>query len=302
MKPVRRFVKFDLTEFVLHLFFIILVALVVVPFVLLVSISLTDNNDVVQNGYRFFSDKVSFQAYQTLFESPRMIIDAYKVTLICTIFGSFFHVILCALFAYPLTFKNLPGRSFFTFFMYFSMLFSGGLVASYIINTQLLGFKDSYAALIVPLLFSPFDVIIIRTYFQTSLPKEIEESAKMDGATFFRIFFQIVLPLSAPVLATIGLFAALAYWNDWFSSLLYIAKDDMYSLQYVMLSSLRKIEALQRLLQMGASPDMVGKIKGMPTKTVQFAMVVVGIGPIILAYPFFQRFFVRGLTIGAVKG
>ncbi len=282
MKPVRRFVKFDLTEFVLHLFFIILVALVVVPFVLLVSISLTDNNDVVQNGYRFFSDKVSFQAYQTLFESPRMIIDAYKVTLICTIFGSFFH--------------------FFTFFMYFSMLFSGGLVASYIINTQLLGFKDSYAALIVPLLFSPFDVIIIRTYFQTSLPKEIEESAKMDGATFFRIFFQIVLPLSAPVLATIGLFAALAYWNDWFSSLLYIAKDDMYSLQYVMLSSLRKIEALQRLLQMGASPDMVGKIKGMPTKTVQFAMVVVGIGPIILAYPFFQRFFVRGLTIGAVKG
>jgi putative aldouronate transport system permease protein len=300
--PKKKF-KFSPSQLFLNLFFVFFIGLILVPFVLLVVISFTDNNEILQKGYRFWAENWSTAAYQTLFENPRMVVDAYKVTIFVTVLGTALHVLICALFAYPLTFRNLPGQKFFTFFMFFTMLFSGGLVASYIINTQFLGFKNSYMGLIVPLMFSPFNVLVIRTYFATSFPKEIEESAKIDGASDFRIFFQMVLPLSAPVLATVGLFSALGYWNDWFQSLLYISKDDMFSLQYVMLKTMRAIEAMQRLMALGvSSAEAIEKLRQLPTESVQFAMVTLGIGPIIMAYPFFQRFIVKGLTVGAIKG
>jgi putative aldouronate transport system permease protein len=224
------------------------------------------------------------------------------VTIGVTAVGTLIHVMLCSLTAYPLTKKNMPGHRFFTFFVFFTMLFNGGLVASYIINTQFLGFGNRFRGLVLPLMFSVWHVLILRTFFVTSIPQSIEESAKMDGANDLRVFFQIILPLSKPVLATIALFAALNYWNDWFQSLLYITNERMYSLQFVMLQSLRQVEAMKRLLQMGAPAQIIEKLRELPDESVRFAMVVVSVGPIVLAYPFFQRYFVKGMTIGAIKG
>lgn len=290
------------TNVALNGFFIVVLALVLVPFALLLAISFTDNSALVENGYKFVPSVFSVEAYSFLFTDSSMVANAYRVTILVTVVGTVGHVTLCALYAYPLSKRDLPFRSLIAFVLFFTMLFNGGLVSSYLINTRLLGFKNQYRALIMPFLLSPWHVFIIRTYFQTSIPSSLEESAKIDGASYYRIFGQIIVPLSKPVLATIALFAALTYWNDWFQSLLYISEERLYSLQFVMLKTMRQIEVMERLVKLGASGDITDKLREMPSETVQFAMVVVGIGPIILAYPFFQRYFVRGITIGAIKG
>jgi len=287
---------------VLHVLFVISIVLILIPFVLLVTVSFTDNDTLVQEGYRFIPGQWSGEAYRFLFANPRLVRDAYGVTILVTVVGTLGHVLLGALVGYSLTKTRMPGHTFFTFFVFFTMLFNGGLVSTYIINTQLLGFRNHFRGLILPLMFNVWHVLILRTYFATAIPGSIEESAKMDGANDLRIFFQIVLPLSKPVLATIGLFAALIYWNDWFQSLLYITNERMYSLQFVMLQTLRQIEMMQRLLAMGASGDVIDRLRDLPDEAVRFAMVIVSIGPIIFAYPFFQRYFVKGVTIGALKG
>ena len=287
---------------VLNVFFLVAVAIILVPFALLIVVSFTDNTTLVTEGYRFVPSQWSLEAYQFLFSNPRLVRDAYGVTIIVTVLGTFGHVTLGALVGYSLTKTKMPGHGFFTFMVFFTMLFHGGLVSSYIINTQLLGFRNNFRGLILPLMFNVWHVLILRTYFATSIPASIEESAKIDGANDLRIFFQIIVPLSKPVLATIALFAALIYWNDWFNSLLYINDERMYSLQFVMLQTLRQIEMMERLLAMGASGDVIDRLRDLPDEAVRFAMVVVSIGPIILAYPFFQRYFVKGVTIGALKG
>ncbi len=287
---------------ILNLFFLVSVGLVLIPFFLLVTVSFTDNSTLVQEGYRFIPSKWSTEAYSFLFQNPRLVRDAYTVTILVTVLGTFGHVFLGALVGYSLTKTRMPGHGFFTFFVFFTMLFHGGLVSSYIINTQFLGFRNNFRGLILPLMFNVWHVLILRTYFATSIPASIEESAKIDGANDLRVFFQIIVPLSKPVLATIGLFAALIYWNDWFHSLLYITEERMYSLQFVMLQTLRQIEMMQRLLAMGASGDVLDRLRDLPDEAVRFAMVIVSVGPIVFAYPFFQRYFVKGVTIGALKG
>ena len=287
---------------VLHIVFILAVVAILAPFFLLVIVSFTDNATLVQEGYRFRPSKWSLEGYQFLFSNPRLVFDAYGVTILVTVLGTVGHVFLGSLVGYALTKTKMPGHTFFTFMVFFTMLFNGGLVASYIINTQLLGFRNNFRGLILPLMFNVWHVLILRTYFATSIPDSIEESAKIDGANDLRIFFQIVIPLAKPVLATIALFAALIYWNDWFQSLLYITNERMYSLQFVMLQTLRQIEMMNRLLAMGASGDVIDRLRDLPDEVVRFAMVVVSIGPIVAAYPFFQRYFVKGVTIGALKG
>ncbi|MFP4113430.1 MAG: carbohydrate ABC transporter permease [Spirochaetota bacterium] len=287
---------------ILNLFFLLVVGLTLVPLILLTIASFTSNDVLVQEGYKFMPSAWSFEGYEFLFSNTRMVRDAYGVTILVTVVGTFGHVALCSLTAYGLTKRNMPGVGFFTFLVFFVMLFRGGLVAEYIIGTQYLGFRNNFRALILPLMFNVWHVLILRTFFKTSVPPSIEESAKIDGANDLRIFFQIVLPLSKPVLATIALFAALIYWNDWFLSLLYITDERMYSLQFVMLQSLRQVEAMRRLLQMGAPGEVIARLLELPDESVRFAMVVVSIGPIVFAYPFFQRYFVKGMTIGAIKG
>jgi putative aldouronate transport system permease protein len=287
---------------VLHILFILAIIAILAPFVLLVTVSFTDNTTLVVEGYKFIPSQWSTEAYEFLFKSPRVVTDAYGVTILVTVVGTLGHVFLGALVGYALTKTRMPGHTFFTFFVFFTMLFNGGLVAMYIINTQLLGFRNHFRGLIMPLMFNVWHVLILRTYFATAIPESIEESAKIDGANDLRIFFQIVIPLAKPVLATIALFAALIYWNDWFQSLLYITNERMYSLQFVMLQTLRQIEMMNRLLAIGASADVLDQLRDLPDESVRFAMVIISIGPIVAAYPFFQRYFVKGVTIGALKG
>lgn len=287
---------------VLHIIFVLAIIAILAPFVLLVTVSFTDNTTLVVEGYKFIPSKWSTEAYEFLFKSPRVVTDAYGVTILVTVVGTLGHVFLGALVGYALTKTRMPGHTFFTFFVFFTMLFNGGLVSMYIINTQLLGFRNQFRGLIMPLMFNVWHVLILRTYFATSIPESIEESAKIDGANDLRIFFQIVIPLAKPVLATIALFAALIYWNDWFQSLLYITNERMYSLQFVMLQTLRQIEMMNRLLAIGASADVLDQLRDLPDEAVRFAMVIISIGPIVAAYPFFQRYFVKGVTIGALKG
>jgi putative aldouronate transport system permease protein len=185
-----------------------------IPFVLLLTISFTDNEILVRDGYKFIPAVWSARAYGFLFSESSMVLNAYKVTIIVTSVGTFAHVLLCSLYAYPLSKRDLPFRSTIAFILFFTMLFNGGLVASYLINTRLLLFKNHFRSLIMPYLLSPWHVFIIRTYYQTSIPTSLEESAKIDGESYYRIFFQIIVPLAKPVLATIALFAALTYWND----------------------------------------------------------------------------------------
>ncbi len=287
---------------ILNLFFIVVLTLTIIPFILLITTSLTDNQTLIQEGYKFVPTKWSTAGYSFLFSNPRMVADAYGVTIYVTVLGTLGQLVLCSLTAYALTKTRMPFVGFFTFLIFFTMLFRGGLVAEYVVGTQILGFHNRFRSLILPLMFNVWHVLIMRTYFKTSIPPSIEESAKMDGANDLRVFVQIVLPLSKPLLATIALFAALIYWNDWFQSLLYINNEHMYSLQFVMLQSLRQVEAMKRLLEMGAPGEVIQKLANLPDESVRFAMVIVSIGPIVLAYPFFQRYFVRGMTIGAIKG
>ena len=184
---------------------LLMVAVTLLPFVLLVIASFTDNNVLIQEGYKFRPSKWSLQGYSFLFSNPRMVRDAYLVTIYVTAVGTVVHVLLCSLTAYPLTKSWMPGRRALTFLVFFTMLFNGGLVASYIINTQVLGFQNKFRSLILPLMFNVWHVLILRTFFATSIPASVEESAKMDGASDLRVFFQIVVPLSQPVLATIAL-------------------------------------------------------------------------------------------------
>jgi len=286
----------------IHVMFVIAIFITLIPFALLLIVSFTDNAEVIANGFQFFPKKLSLGAYNFIFKNERVVSDAYKVTLFVTIFGTVLHLWIGSMYAYALSKKDLPFRGFFTFLLFFTMLFNGGMVASYIINTQVLHLKNTIWILILPLIMNAWHILIMRTYFNTSIPQSLEDAAKIDGADDFMVYRVIIIPLAKPVLATIALFQALIYWNEWFLSLMYITEETLYSLQFVMLQTMRQMEAMQRLMKIGASPDVIAQLSKLPVETVRFAMVALGIGPIIFAYPFFQRYFVKGMTIGSVKG
>lgn len=289
------------TNFTINLFFWLYVAACILPMILIISVSFTDERTILLDGYRFIPESFSTTAYQFLLSDWGKIVRAYGVSIFVTIVGTVGGVILMAMFAYPISRPDFPHRNFFAFFMFFTLLFNGGLVPTYLVYVQLLGLKDSVWALILPYTIQAFFVLIMRTFF-AQLPSSIIESAKIDGASEFRIFFKIVLPLSLPVLATVAMFMTLLYWNDWFLSLIYITDDNMVTLQYLMYKTMLNIQYLATNVQAQQGIAQAGGIIELPTESVRMAMAVVGIGPIFLAYPFFQRYFVKGLTVGAVKG
>ncbi|GMQ56076.1 carbohydrate ABC transporter permease [Vallitalea sediminicola] len=285
---------------IINIFFLIYAILCIAPLLLSLGVSLTDEKEVILHGFNFIPRKFSIEAYRFLFQDGSHVLRAYGVSIFVTIIGTLLSVLLTALYAYPISRKDFPAAKFFTFFIFFTMLFNGGLVASFYINTQLFHFKNRLFALLLPLMMNPFNVLIVRTFYKQSVPKSIIESSKIDGASEFRIFVQMVLPLSKPAIATIALFDTLCYWNDWFSSLLYISDVKLYSLQYTMYTALMNIKYLLKFGE--TSSDALNSLGTVPTQTVRFAMVLIAIGPIILAYPYFQKHFVKGLTIGALKG
>lgn len=269
------------------------------PLLLLVMVSLSNEQDVVREGYKFIPMNFDLSAYEFVFQDWKNIAKAYGVSLFVTVIGTGVSLIVMALYAYPISRPDFPQRKFFTFFVFFTMLFNGGLVPWYLVYVRMLHLKDSIWSLILPLLVSAFFVLIIRTFFQTTIPGAIIESAKIDGAGEMYIFFRIVLPLSLPVLATVALFSTLNYWNDWFLSLVFITGNDNISLQYLMYKTLTNIQFMMTHTEAMAH---IGGAANFPNETVRMAMAVIGVGPIIFAYPFFQKYFVKGLTVGAVKG
>lgn len=274
----------------------LLAILCIFPFILIISSSLTDETAITLNGYQFIPTVFSTEAYSVLFKYPQDMLMAYGVTIGVTASGTLFGLFLTAMTSYVLSRRDFKWRNKFSFFFFFTTLFNGGLVPWYLMMNSL-GMKDSYFALILPLLLNVFYIIVMKS-FMSSIPDAITESAKIDGATDFGIFIKLILPLSKPALATIGLFLALGYWNDWYNALLFISKSDMMPLQYYLYRMLANMDGLRKaMMASGMAVNFA-----MPTESLKMAMTIVATGPIFLVYPFIQRYFVKGLTIGAVKG
>lgn len=285
----------------LNIMFLILALICVIPAVLVVSISFSAEQSITDYGYRLIPKIISLDGYGYLLKQGALIIRALGVSLFVTIVGTALGTLLTTLMGYVLSRPDYKLNGFLTMLVFIPMVFNGGLVSTYFIVSQFLHLKNTLWALILPLSVSSFNVVICRAFFKTTIPEELIESAKMDGATQFKIFFQIVLPISLPVIATIGLFLCFAYWNDWYQSMLYIDNQRLYSLQALLNAIMTNINMLaQNAATMGAS--MADMVANMPKEAARMAIVVIIVLPIACAYPFFQKYFISGLTVGAVKG
>ena len=280
-----------------HAVLILLTLAAIVPFVLLIIASFTDNNVAITEGFSFFPSKWSTDAYQYIVNEKDTMLRAYGITIVVTLIGTTLGLLISVMLAYSLANSDLPGRNFMTFFVTLTMLFNGGLVPTYLIYTNVFHIKDTLAALIVPnLLMNGFNVILIRNYFATGVPTVLYEAARIDGASEFYIFYRIALPLSKPILATVGLLMGIAYWNDWQNGLYYLNDTSLYSIQNI-------LNRINENISFLASNSTSGvKISDLPTSTSRMAIAVIGILPIVCIYPFFQEYFVRGIAVGAVKG
>jgi len=278
--------------------FIALICLI--PFLLVLVGSFTDEKEIIMNGYSLFPSKLSLAAYKTALKEPIDIIRAYGVTISLTVIGTTLGLFIVAMTGYVLQRKDFVWRNKISFFFYFTTLFSGGLVPWYILMVKYLHLKDNYLALLLPPLLSVFNIIIMKSYI-SGIPQALTESAKIDGAGDFYIFIKIIIPLLKPALATVGLFIALGYWNDWYNSMLFINNEKLFSLQYYLYRIVNNIEAYKNILaQTGGSS--IGSVIEMPTESLKMALAIIVTGPIVLLYPFVQKYFVSGITIGAVKG
>ena len=281
----------------IHTVMVILCVLCLAPFVLLISASFSSESSLIAGGYFFWPKEFSTVAYEYLLTGGS-VIRAYGVTIILTVVGTAMNLLITTLIAYPLSVKEMPGRNVFNFIVFFTMLFAGGLVPTYMMWTQIFHIKNTFAALLFPsLLTNGFTIMMMRSYFQANIPKEVLESARMDGAGEVYILFKIVMPMSLPIVATIGLMAGIGYWNDWNNNLYYITDPNLNSIQGL----LNRMLTNAQYLKQAASIGNVGT-SAVPTTAVRMAVAVLGAVPILYIYPFFQKFFVKGMTIGAVKG
>ncbi len=288
------------SQIAINILFGLLAAACIIPFVFVMIISFTSEDALRTNGYSFWPAEWSLEAYKHIFSSSNQILKAYGITIIVTISGTLLGLAIMTMYAYALSRKSFAYKKFFTKVIFIPMLFSGGMVASYLVMVNFLNLKNSLLALILPLCVSSFNIIILRTFFKTTIPESIVESAKIDGATEWQLFLKIVLPISLPGIATVGLFLTLAYWNDWFNAMLYIDDNSLIPLQYLLVRIETSMEFLvNNASTMGASAAEAAS--KMPTETAKMAIVVITTLPIIFAYPFFQKYFVNGLTVGAVK-
>lgn len=286
-----------------NIFFNILVALFAIscifPFIFVIIISLTSENSLALHGYALIPSEWSFDGYRYLAEMKEQILQALFVTVFVTVVGTIVNVTFTSTYAYAISRPTFEYRRAFTIFALVTMLFSPGMVPNYIVMTSMLHLKDTIWALILPMALSPFNIIVMRTFFKRQVPDSIIEAAKIDGASEARVFLQIVLPLAVPGIATISLFAALAFWNDWFNALLYVQSDSLVPLQYLLMKIQANIEYMTK--NAGMAGNLSGGMAAIPKEATRMAMVVISTLPIALSYPFFQKYFVSGLTIGGVK-
>ncbi|TDQ42041.1 carbohydrate ABC transporter permease [Aureibacillus halotolerans] len=272
------------------------------PFVYILAYSLSDGVEATKSTIYFWPKSFTLENYRQIFQDATFL-AAYQITILRTIIGTILHVFLCALFAYALTKKSLPGRTFFSIFIFVPMLFSGGMIPTFILYRQL-GLIDSFWVYVIPFLYNFFNIIIMRTFFQ-QLPDSLEESAKMDGCGDFRIFVRIILPLSVPVLATIGLFIGVFHWNDWFTGTYFVTNKDLLPVQTLLNELLTQSQALanaaRNASQTGSSAGLQTTAATTP-ESLRMATLMVATVPILCVYPFLQKYFVKGVMIGSVKG
>ena len=284
-----------------HIIMGIAAVVTILPLILLFISSITANKDITLYGYSFVPKHLSMEAYSYIWNERMQIFRAYFITVFVTAVGTGVGLSISVLYAYALSKPYFPGKKFFSFFILFTMLFNGGLVPSYIMYTRYLHMKNTILALIIPgLLMNALNVILIRSYFQNNVPLSLVEAAQIDGASEFQVVLKVVLPMSKPIIATIGLFIGVAYWNDWQNGLYYVTDETIYSIQQILNNMLKNIEYLSKnATSVAKSTSLAGTL---PAATVRMAIAVIGLLPILVIYPFVQKYFVKGISLGAVKG
>lgn len=292
--------KSILSQTALNIIFILIVIFTIAPFLLLVSSSFTDEQILTQYGYNFLPKKFSLDSYIYLFKSSDKIFRAYGITIFVTVFGTIISLLVTTLFAYPLSRKEFPLRKALSFIVFFTMLFNGGLVPTYLMWTQTFHIKDTIWALIIPgHIMNAFYVIMIRSYITSNIPDELIEAARIDGATEISCLKNIILPLAKPIMATMALMIGLSYWNDWVNCLYYVTDQQLFSIQAVLNTIITNIQYLQ------SNANLVGDssvFASLPSVSIRMAIAVVGVVPVLVIYPFFQKYFVKGIVVGGVKG
>lgn len=287
-------------QLILHLICILLCVACVAPFILLITSSLTQEATLMKNGYSFFPEVWSLESYAYIARKGATIFKAYGITVFVTVVGTVASIFITLLFAYPLSRKELPFRNVFSFFVFFTMLFNGGLIPTYMMYTGTFHIKNTIWALIIPsLLMNAFYVIMMRSYFTANIPDSLIEAARIDGAGEYLILFKVVVPLSVPMIATLALMVGLGYWNDWLNGLYYLTDTSLFSIQNVLNKMVSDVQFLQtNASQITSSVDM----SKLPSVGIRMAIAVIGAVPMLLIYPFFQKYFVKGIVVGGVKG
>ena len=281
-----------------NILFIIVTLSCIIPMITILSISLTKEADIYKTGFQIFQFNPDFSAYRMIFENPFQIVNAYKISISVTVIGTILSMIFTSMIAYTLSRKDFLLSNILALAVFFTMIFKAGLVPSYMLVTNIIG-RDNFWVLVIPHLINPWWVLLLRTFF-SKIPMEVVESAKIDGATEYGIYAKIILPLSKSGLATIGLFTAMHFWNEWMSSMLYIDNQKLVSLQYLLIRILRNVEDMRQNMQAGIGVDL--DPSQFPTETMRMAMCILAAGPMLFVFPFFQKYFVKGITLGSVKG
>jgi putative aldouronate transport system permease protein len=285
------------SNWVIAFFFTILSVFIIIPLLYVVSVSLSSDGDIARFGYQLIPKNITFLAYTYIFQTPKALLHAYLITITVTFFGTALSLLLTSSIAYVMTRRDYRYSTITTFFVFFTLLFNAGLVPSYIVVTNLLHIQNTIWALILPYGVSAWFTLLMKGFMQT-LPFEIIESAKIDGSSELNTYVRIIIPLSKPALATVGLFYALAYWNDWWLALLYIDNEKLIPLQFFLQRILSNIAFLTQNVSAGISVDL----SSIPTESSRMAIAILAAGPMLFAFPFFQKYLIKGLTVGAVKG
>ena len=286
-------------QFIINTIMLLVTVIMIAPLVLLFMSSVSSEASLLNNGYSFWPEEFSLSAYQYILANGQTIFRAYGVTILVTIVGTSINLLLCSMAAYALSIRKLPFRNVISFFIFFTMLFNGGLVPSYLMWTSTFHIKNTILALIGPnFLCGAMNIILIRTYFMTSIPEALYEAAKIDGASYLYIFRRIAVPMGVPIFVTVGLFSGLGYWNDWTNGLYYINDAKLYSIQTLLNKMIQDIQALQA----NATAASSGAAMQIPTVSVRMAIAFVALAPILAIYPFLQKYFAEGIAMGAVKG
>ncbi|MGG1636055.1 carbohydrate ABC transporter permease [Paenibacillus sp. NRS-1760] len=284
----------------LHLPMMALAVACVLPFLLLVISSISDESSILRQGYTFFPDQLGLGAYSYLWNHSEQLARAYGITVFITVFGTAASLLMTSMLAYPMSRQGVPLRNGIAFFVFFTLLFNGGLTPTYLVYVQYFDIKNTIMALIVPgLLMNGFNVLLMRTFFMTTIPPALIEAAQIDGSGEFKIFWKIIVPLSMPIVATVGLIQTIIYWNDWFNGMIYVTDSRLFSVQNILN---RMLTDIQFLTESKFSAQLGEAGANLPSTTVKMAIAVIGVLPIMVMYPFFQKYLIKGITIGAVKG